>query len=189
MQHWAWGIAALAIPVTVGSMCSQGDEPLQNNVQFANYHWAQRAPRSARDMVRWFSVVKRRDARFGASQVRSAFRWVGESFRWRRDGNKVTLSFPQSNNKVTVVVKTYRCKKGIFDRCLDLTRNGQTVTLYSREDLRIRDDGSALAPFAPTDLSSNASPDDDCATCSEDMPEALRALFEEAPALEDGSAR
>ncbi len=174
MKHWVLGIAAMTLPVFGSSRCDRDKEPT-HNVKIENQHWAQRAPKDARDMVNWLSIVDNAD-KYGAAQRRSAYRWIGEAFLWRRDSQKLTLSFPQSNRKVTLEVKPYPCSHDIFDRCLDVTWKGRTVTLYSMEDLRIRDGGGA-APLSPSTMD-----DAGCPSCTEGLPASLEWLFDEAPA-------
>jgi len=168
VQQWVFGLAAVTLPVW-GAQCGDGSSG-EANVRMENQHWVHRAPKNSRDMVTWLSIVRDSGDRFGAAQRRSAYRWIGEAFRWRRDGDKLTMSFPQSDRKVTVKVKPYKCDKDIFDRCLDLTWKGRTVTLYSMEDLRIRD--AATGFVAP--------PDGECDTCVEGAPEDWVRLFEAA---------
>ncbi|MEO0602532.1 MAG: hypothetical protein AAF211_13905 [Myxococcota bacterium] len=174
MQHWVvWGVAAASLPVFVGSRCSAPDDA--SNIRVENQHWAQRAPKDARDMVNWLSIVDDSETKYGAAQRRSAYRWLGEAFFWKRDGKKLVLSFPQSNQRVSLDVKPYACKRGVFDRCLDVTWRGRTVTLYSMEDLRIRDGADRVSPLPPLSLA-----DDGCPRCVEGTPDSLADLFREA---------
>lgn len=137
MQHWVLGIVAVSAPFSIGT-CHPGPTP-STNVAFENQHWVERAPKDARDMVSWLSVVDH-GRKFGAAQRRSGFAFVGANFLWKRSGHRITMTFPQFRgaSTVTVQVKPYRCQKGIFDRCLDLTWRDRTVTLYSMPELRIR---------------------------------------------------
>ena len=167
----AFAAGLLALGILVG-LWQQNAEQVAR-VDIANQAWVDRRPTSPKDMVNWLFVLELRDGRVGAVQRSSAFRFVGERFRWSRQGKRITMTFPQSDRKITVNARAYKCKAGVFELCLDLEREGRKVTLYSLRDWRIPQQGHPDLPAV-----SVRPVEGDCVRCVDGVPAALEPLLE-----------
>lgn len=179
MKHWVWGAVGAAALVVAVSQCGGG---AAGNVPLENQLWVQRMPKDRKDMVNLVSFMEDSGARFGAAQRSSAYRWFGEGFSWRRDGEKLTLTFLQANRTVTLKGKAYACDRRPFDRCLDLTWRGRTITMFSRKEWRDGADAETPLVVLPEEASRDrvAGETEECAQCPEGAPDAWVALFEAA---------
>jgi hypothetical protein len=70
-----------------------------------------------------------------------------DRFLWSVDADRIDLEFPQTSDRVAVRARAWRCAEEApkpFELCLELSRDGRALRLYSRDDWRIRPDGEAL---------------------------------------------
>ena len=129
------GLAAL-LSVTATWIAFDGPD---SKDLLVNRAWADRMPKDKKDMVTWFVPLSVRSKQFGIAQRMSHYAFVGERFTYVRDGDRMTLTFQQSERKVPLTAKAYECKGKApepFDLCLDLKAGNEKATLYSRKGWR-----------------------------------------------------
>lgn len=153
-----------------------GDEEAQGTQHLVNQVWIDHVPADDRDMIGHLVVLDHPQGKFGATGRSSQWRHIIEVFRWRLEGKRLTLAFPQERVRTAVDVETWRCEgeaPAPFQLCLRLTnQRGQSVTLYSRDDWEVR----------PHEL------EDSLAELGEDAP-MLRGVLDELALDEDSVER
>ena len=179
MRRIVGSFALLSVIAGTGFWWTQSDPTADDPKLFANHVWTERVRRDDRDMVLYFVPVEVGSKRGGSLSRSSKYAFGGEVFGWKRDGNAVNLTLPQSQRTVKLGVRTWTCKdapKG-FDLCLEITQGSDKLQLYSRqgwkvpngEDLPIGAAGLPIAVEMP-DVAL------DCADCTEGSLEALFGL-------------
>lgn len=136
----ALGAGVLATWMVGSAVLGDGDAKASEHL--VNRAWIDHMPNDNRDMVQHLVVLDHSKGKFGAIGVSSSWRHVIEVFRWRQDGDRLSLYFPQDQVRAAVGVRTWRCEgeaPAPFQLCLELrTPKGERVTLYSRSDWEIR---------------------------------------------------
>ena len=103
-----------------------------------NHLWIDHVPQDDRDMVAHMVVLDHPQGQFGVMGRSSQWRHLIDVFKWRLDGDKLGLYFPQERARGQLRVETWRCEgeaPAPFELCMKLTaNNGRSVTLYSRDD-------------------------------------------------------
>lgn len=120
-----------------------------------NQIWLERWPRDARDMVGHLVAVEHDGNRVGTSGRHSRWRLASDGFVWGQQGDRVRARFPQTGQRATFQVRTWKCAGQApreFELCLELKgQHGgktQTYRFYSRKDWVIRP-GSDELPDLP----------------------------------------
>ena len=94
-------------------------------VKLHNRVWAQRMPKSERDLVQYVIFARKRGMQLGSAQVASRWRSRADGFRWKARKGQIDLEFPQEQQKLRVSARTWRCKGKApkpFTVCLELKR-------------------------------------------------------------------
>lgn len=119
-----------------------GDDSAQGTAQLTNRPWIERVPANERDMIGHLILLDHPQGRFGVTGRSSNWRHLLEVYRWRLDGDRLGLFFPQDHVKVGVKVRTWECggeAPAPFDLCLEITdARGRKAVVYSREDWEVR---------------------------------------------------
>ena len=171
------GLAALAGVLGVWSQVAEpaADGPTADLL--ANRAWVNRMPRSKKDIVSWLIPLEVSGKRFGVAQKSSHYWFAGERFTYTRQGPSLRLTFQQSDRRVDVNAKAYDCRGKApsgFDYCLDLTRKGAKVTLYSKKAWKVPK-GTEAWELPDVDLEPlEAEP---CPSCLDEVPPALQGLW------------
>lgn len=144
-QHNKWIVLALVGACSFGAWKAGSallGEDAQGTDHLVNQVWIDHVPRSERDMINHLVVVDHPQGRFGATGRSSQWRHRIEVFRWRLQGDKLHVGFPQDRVRATVTAETWRCEgeaPAPFQLCLRLTNNhGESIVLYSRDDWEVR---------------------------------------------------
>ena len=84
--------------------------------------WLESMPQKPTDYTHVAFVLPR--PAVGLFQRSSSYDFRGELFEYKRDGNKLALTFPQSGKKAALTYTITACDKlPPFDLCLDLSEN------------------------------------------------------------------
>lgn len=154
------GVCAL-LTVTAAWLATEGPHAKD---WLANRAWVERMPKDKKDMVTWFVPLSVHKKQFGVAQRMSHYAFVGERFTYERKGDKLTLTFQQTDRKVALVAKAYECKGKApdpFDLCLDLTAGKEKARFYSRKIWRVPGRSDEVPAFDLTPI--EAEP---CPSCS-----------------------
>jgi hypothetical protein len=111
----------------------------------ANRAWVERMPKSKKDLVTWFVPMDLGGKRFGVAQRMSHYAFAGERFVYTRDGDRLTLTFQQTERKSTITAKAYECAGKApkpFDLCLDLKAGNDKATFYSKRSWKRPGEGA-----------------------------------------------
>ena len=131
----------------------------------ANRAWVERMPKSKKDLVTWFVPMDLKGKKFGVAQRASHYAFAGERFVYTRSGDKLVLTFQQTERKTAITAKAYECAGKApkpFDLCLDLKAGSDKATFYSKKSWKVPGKGQD-AELPAFDL---APPDDDSTTPS-----------------------
>ena len=113
----------------------------------ANRIWIERMPENSRDLVWHFVAIDHERGKFGAVGRSSNWRHFADVFKWRANGNKLVLNFPQERKRARVPVRTWECKgeaPAPFELCLKVGSGDRGHTFYSRRRWKVRPHGEAL---------------------------------------------
>lgn len=140
-RRWFLGVAALGAGAYGLSSLFGSDEAAEEAV---NRIWLERVPRSQRDVVGHFVMIRRGGRRIGISGTSSRWRHQVELFKWALERERLSLVYPQTETTRRLTAKVLREGPRPFDRTLILTdENGDEARYYSRKGLIIRP-GEAL---------------------------------------------
>jgi hypothetical protein len=160
----AWVCAGLLALGVGGVWQGVGDQRRPNDQDLLeNRLWAERVPRSERDMVVHVALLNLgEEGRVGAGLVASQHRVLLDRFVYQRDGDQLDVHFLQDNRKGRLTARARRCedrKADGFELCLDLRQGRDVLRLYSRDDWELDPDamrsggtlpnGVALPGFGP----------------------------------------
>ncbi|MBI5496085.1 MAG: hypothetical protein HY904_13765 [Deltaproteobacteria bacterium] len=148
-----------------------------------NRLWVERMPRHERDLVLHAVALDMDDTRFGAAVVASRWRSVLEGFEWESDDITLKLSFPQDRKKLAVGYRAWKCSGKApepFELCLELSKAGRKLVLYSMHDWEIDPNTREIhgLPFAPPPLPTPRAAEADGAPWSEGGPALLLERLE-----------
>lgn len=142
-----------------------GDGVLVNRV------WADRVPRNQRDMVLNLALIAKAKRRVGAVVRHSSWRLVADLLRFDADARTLTITSLQDQTSVRFGYRTWRCKneapKG-YDLCLELTRGGRKLRMYSKSKEAFSEDQSVedvLEEFNLSGMVPSSDADAACAGC------------------------
>ncbi|MBI2378282.1 MAG: hypothetical protein HYV07_30050 [Deltaproteobacteria bacterium] len=169
--------------------CS-GPEATKNPLAYlVNRPWVDHVPKSDRDLVTHLMLFEQRSIRLGVVGQASRWRTIRDHLRFKIEGEKVVMEFPQEQKKISFHAKTWTCKEAPepFDLCLELAHPGKKpIRLYSRSRWRFQEEGidadevpdglrSQLKDLAEVRYRELPEPS---APATEDIPESLRGLLE-----------
>lgn len=147
-RRWLW-VPLLALPAYLGVRWIAGDpgeardQPPQ---KLFDRVWMEKVPDDPKDYLHGSYVLESQP--FGLFQRSSAFDFHIELFQYDRDGNKLKLTFPQSEKQAKISYAIKSCDDmPPFDLCLTLSANpwGGPVKYYGFADL---DDEAKALPGA-----------------------------------------
>lgn len=114
----------------------------QGTKHAVNRIWIDHMPRDDRDMITHFVLLDHPQGKFGAIGRSSQWRHMVDVFRWKLDGDKLGLFFPQDRVRGEVEIETWECAgeaPAPFELCMKMTnKQGRSWTFYSREDWEIK---------------------------------------------------
>lgn len=142
----------------------------------ANRAWVERMPKSKKDLVTWFVPMDLKGKKFGVAQRASHYAFAGERFVYTRDGDKLVLTFQQTERRATLTAKAYECAGKApkpFDLCLDLKAGADKATFYSKRSWKVPGKGED-AEVPAFDLE----PLDDATLAPLEEPRPLRLLLD-----------
>ena len=172
---WGFVLGLVALGAVLATWSRVADDPEPAADLLVNRAWVDRMPKSKKDIVTWFIPLEIRKKRFGVAQKSSHYWFAGERFVYTRQGGTLRLTFQQSDRRVDVKARAYECRgkapKG-FDYCLDLTRRGNKVTLYSKKGWKVPKGSDELPAIDLTPLEEGG-----CAECTDALPQALTGLW------------
>ncbi len=144
MTHKAlWGGLGLAL-LTTALVSTLGDDTAEATAapHLVDRLWIDHMPDGDRDLVGKLAVVRSLEhGRFGVLEHGSVWRQRTEIFQWTLRDSRLDTRWPQDREHLSFTVHTRECEDEApepFELCLDLTEDGDTVTLYSRWDWVIR---------------------------------------------------
>ena len=131
--------------------------------------WIDHMPKHDRDLTRVFVALTDDHEGDQIGFLNFGSRWHAEldAFRYERNGDALTVEFPQNSWKATWHTKVSRCSMGDFTLCLEITAPRGTFHYFSRDEWVIGsvDAGRALeakilhdAPPATGTVSSSSRP-------------------------------
>jgi hypothetical protein len=134
-----WGRAALVMVAVAGSWGLahwwRSDGPGTREVLVGRV-WLDRLPRDPRDMIR--QLVLLREPALGVTARASRWRFAGEAFEWKLDGDRrLTTHFPQDGRRASFEVRAWACAGEApkpFELCLEVARGARKIRLYSRKE-------------------------------------------------------
>lgn len=170
--------------------CGPAKKPVDSYL--LNRVWADRVPKSRRDVVLHFALATKAKRNLGFVARHSLWRMYIDVVRFEVDERAVTVVSPQEQTRTRFTYRTRKCKgeapKG-FDLCLDLSRGGRTLRLYSKADAAFAED----APLAEVMTRATGSTvllrtdfDENALAC-EDCPDRLPSWFEAGPVAGSGA--
>jgi hypothetical protein len=140
LRRWLPVLAVLIGVATVARLYTLHEVSADEPKWFSNRVWAERSPQNERDRVLYFVPLEVGSKRSGVIQRSSRYAFGGQVFRWSRDKSRLTLEFPQDQQKAQLTVKTWVCAneapKG-FDLCLELSDGKAKQRFYSRKTWRV----------------------------------------------------
>ncbi len=111
-----------------------------------NQVWIDRVPESDRDMITHLLVLDHPRARnFGLIGHSSQWRHHLEVMRWRLDGERLGLVFPQDRRQAKLKARTWECGGEApepFDLCLELSNGDRKLRMFSHHDWVVEPQGS-----------------------------------------------
>jgi hypothetical protein len=114
----------------------------QGTKHAVNRIWIDHMPRDDRDMITHFVLLDHPQGKFGAIGRSSQWRHMVDVFRWKLDGGKLDLFFPQDRVRGEIEIETWECAgeaPAPFELCMKMTnKQGRSWTFYSREDWEIK---------------------------------------------------
>ena len=112
-----------------------------------NRVWFSRMPKNGREPAVHLALFEQMGKKGGAVVVGSAFRFMVDVVDFEVRRGKLTLTVLQDKKRATFKARTWACKTAPrpFDLCLELERQGRTVTLFSSRKMRIGPRPKALA--------------------------------------------
>jgi hypothetical protein len=174
----AFFLGCLALAGVLGVWSTVADDPVDPAADLlTNRAWVNRMPKSKKDIVTWFIPLEVDKKRFGVAQKSSHYWFAGERFVYTRQGGTLRLTFQQSDRRVELQGRAYDCRGKApsgFDYCLDLTRKGNTITLYSKKAWKVPK-GAERWEVPDVDLTPLA--DEGCASCVDALPPAMDGLW------------
>ncbi len=102
---------------------------------FENQVWIERIPEDERDMIQHLVFINSKDGRFGAVGKSSVWRHFVEIFLWKMDKDNLRIYFPQDEVGAGFKARTWDCEDEApepFQLCLELSRRGRSLVMYSR---------------------------------------------------------
>lgn len=122
-----------------------------------NQVWIERMPNSQRDMIGHLLLVDHPEGKIGIAGKSSQWRHFIEGFVWKLHGKKLSVYFPQEEQRAELQVKSWRCEgeaPSPFELCLEISNGRRSARFYSRDDWKIdpkdaEDSLSALAEDSP----------------------------------------
>ncbi|GAB4568234.1 MAG: hypothetical protein Tsb0020_21510 [Haliangiales bacterium] len=113
-----------------------------------NQVWIDHFPTDARDTIGHLVLFDDGRERIGVTGRSSQWRHHIELFKWRLEGDRLAVFFPQERMRERVTVRSWSCAGDApapFELCLEVkNRRGDAVVLYSREDWAISADPDKL---------------------------------------------
>jgi hypothetical protein len=104
--------------------------------------WIERVPRDDRDQIHQLLLIEdKARGRLGVTGRSSRWRVRADLLQWRLQGTRLTVRYPQENQRLHFNVRTWRCGREApspFELCLELECNGRRARFYSREDWVVR---------------------------------------------------
>lgn len=139
-------LIALALAGACGFGVYQAGQALfaseaQSTEHAINQVWIDHVPRDDRDMIAHMVLIDHREGQFGAIGRSSQWRHMIDVFKWKLQGDRLGVFFPQDRTRGQVKLETWECAgeaPAPFELCLRLTsKNGESLVLYSREEWKI----------------------------------------------------
>jgi hypothetical protein len=94
--------------------------------------WIDETPKGARDVVNLFAAVTTQP--LGIFQSTSQWKGGHELFSYEAGGDELRVVYPQTGERETVKVRTWRCKERGMDYCLELGGATRGVKRYRSKD-------------------------------------------------------
>lgn len=143
-------VAAIAVG-TWGLVSSSSSEEITTADKLPNQVWIDRVPENDRDIITHLLLLDHPRAKnFGIIGHSSQWRHHLEVARWRLDGSKLGLFFPQERSKAQLKARTWSCEGDApapFNLCLELSRGKRSVQLYSHTDWVVEPQGEVDDQF------------------------------------------
>lgn len=117
-----------------------GDDDAASTQHVVNQVWIERMPTGQRDQIHHLAIVDHPQGKVGIAGRSSSWRHFIEGFRWRLEGHRLSLYFPQEEARANLKVRSYDCEgeaPAPFELCLELSQGERSATYYSRRDWKI----------------------------------------------------
>jgi hypothetical protein len=139
MKKWPLVVVAAVMPLIYWRGHHGGTQAAKDGerVDVANQLWIDHLPKSQREMIELFVVL--RDEGAGIFDQRSSWKYAGEVFTYTRgDKARLDVTFPQTGAREQLTWKAKACDTRDFDYCLEVSGGSHGVKkYYSRKDWEI----------------------------------------------------